>query len=119
MPVSVLVVDDDAQFRQLAVRTLRSWGLAVIAEAGTCEEALALTVELQPDAALVDIGLPDGDGFGLAQQLTRLSSPPRVVLISSDSDSANGSSARQAGAAGFFPKDELVGSELRRLISGG
>ena len=118
MQRSVLVVDDDAWFRKLAVRTLRSWGHAVVAEAGTFAEAVERAAELRPEAMLVDIGLPDGDGFVLAQQLSSLPWRPRVVLISSDGDAANGAAARRMGAVGFVPKDELPGASLRRLISG-
>jgi DNA-binding NarL/FixJ family response regulator len=119
MPWSVLVVDDDACFRALASRTLRSWGYAVVGEAGTSEEALACATALRPDAALVDIGLPDGDGFQLAQRFAALPWTLRVVLISSDSDAANEAIAQRMGAAGFVPKDELLGASLRRLIGGG
>jgi CheY-like chemotaxis protein len=119
MSWSVLVVDDDASFRQLATRTLRSWGYAVVGEAGTLAEAVECATALRPDAALVDIGLPDGDGFELAQRFADLPWTLRVVLISSDSDAANEAVARRMGAAGFVPKDELLGSALRRLIGGG
>jgi DNA-binding NarL/FixJ family response regulator len=119
MPCSVLVVDDDASFRALAARTLSSWGYAVVGEAGTVAQAVEQSAELRPDAVLVDIGLPDGDGFELAQQLAALPWRPRIVLISSDSDSANGPAAIRMGAVGFVPKDELPGSSLRILISGG
>jgi CheY-like chemotaxis protein len=113
---SVLVVDDDARFRDLATRVLAGWGHVVIGEAGSVEEALARAAELRPDTALVDIGLPDGDGFSLTRQLRVLPCPPRVILISSDSDRANAPAARRAGACGFFPKDELSDPALRRLL---
>ena len=118
MSCSVLVVDDDASFRDLATRVLTAWGHVVIGEAASVEEALARAAELRPDTALVDIGLPDGEGFALKQQLRALPWPPRVVLISSDSDGANAPAARRAGACGFFPKDELSDRALRQLIEG-
>ena len=115
----MLVVDDDACFRQLAARILSSWGHAVIGQAGSVEEAVARARELRPDTALVDVGLPDGDGFMLAERLRSLPWPVRVVLISTDADSTNESAARRAGACGFLAKDELSGQELRRLIEEG
>lgn len=119
MPRSVLVVDDDACFRQLAARILSSWGHAVVGQAESIEDALALARELRPDTALVDVGLPDGDGFMLAQRLRSLPWPMRVVLISADADRTNAPAARRAGACGFLAKDELSGHELRRLIEEG
>jgi CheY-like chemotaxis protein len=116
MTVSVLVVDDDPSFRRLASRVLASWGHVVVGEAGTVAEALRRTGELRPDTVLADIGLPDGDGFGLTHALLTLPSPPRVVLISSDGDAANAPAAARAGACGFVPKDELPSARLRRLI---
>ena len=116
MPRSVLVVDDDASFRDLAARVLTGWGHVVVGEAGSVEDALARAAELRPDTALVDIGLPDGDGFSLTQRLRALPWPLRVVLISSDADRANAPAARRAGACGFFAKDELSGRALRQLI---
>jgi DNA-binding NarL/FixJ family response regulator len=116
VPLSVLVVDDDTQFRELTARALRSWGYAVVGEAGTVAEGLARSAELRPDAVLVDIGLPDGDGLELAERLAALARPPRVVLISSDPDAASGAVAARVGAAGFVPKEEFSGPSLRRLI---
>ncbi len=118
MPRSVLVVDDDAGFRDLATRILTSWGHAVIGEAGSAAEALAQAAKLRPDVVLVDIGLPDGDGFSLTEQLVALPWALRVVLISSEADRATVQAARRAGADSFVPKDELPGARLRQLIEG-
>jgi len=116
---SVLVVDDDASFRNLATRILVSWGHDVVGEAGSLGEALQRASELEPDTVLADIGLPDGDGFELARQLQAMPYRPRVVLISSDSDAANGAAAQRVGACGFFPKDELSGMPFRQMIGEG
>jgi CheY-like chemotaxis protein len=119
VPRSVLVVDDDACFRDLATRILSSWGHLVIGEAGGVEEAVAVALERHPDTALVDIGLPDGDGFLLTERLRSLPWPVRVVVISAETDRTNARNARRAGASGCLPKDELTGLELRRLIEHG
>ena len=113
---SILVVDDDAAVRGLVVRILRSWGHTVIGEAGSVAEALTCADAMQPDTVLVDIGLPDGDGFSLTRELRNRSRAPRVVIFSSDADRANVAAAERAGAVGFLPKDELSGPALRRLI---
>jgi DNA-binding NarL/FixJ family response regulator len=116
---SILVVDDDAAVRGLVARILKSWGHVVIGEAGSVAEALMRAEALRPDTVLVDIGLPDGDGFSLTRQFAALPWPLRVVLFSSDSDRENVAAAERAGAIGFVSKDELSGPALRRLIGGG
>ena len=113
---SILVVDDDAAVRGLVVRILRSWGHPVVGEAGSVAEALAFADALKPDVVLVDIGLPDGDGFSLTRQLRARSPTVRVVLFSSDADRANVAAADRAGAIGFLPKDELSSPVLQQLI---
>jgi DNA-binding NarL/FixJ family response regulator len=116
---SVLVVDDDAIFRRLIGGLLSGWGHVVVGEAAGVEEALARAVEVRPDTALVDIGLPDGDGFSLTRQLCAMPWPLRVILISTDADAASVPATERAGASGFLPKDQLSGPALRRLIEAG
>jgi CheY-like chemotaxis protein len=116
VPYSVLVVDDDSAFRDLAARVLTTWGHVVVGEAGNVAEALERAAELRPQAALVDVGLPDGDGFALTQRLVALPWAVRVVLVSSDADRASLRTAKRAGARGFVAKDDLSGQELRNLL---
>jgi DNA-binding NarL/FixJ family response regulator len=118
MRSSVLVVDDDEAFRQLASRVIVAMGLDVAGEAGTVAAALAAADELRPDAALVDLGLPDGDGATLARQLVALPWRPRVVLISSDADAMTSVAAERIGAVAFLPKTDLTSGSLRGLLSG-
>jgi DNA-binding NarL/FixJ family response regulator len=119
MGCTVLVVDDDRSFRDIATRILTSWGHDVVGQAGSVGEAVLRTTELRPDTVLVDIGLPDGDGFGLTQQLMAMPWPMRVLVISSDSDAANGHAAARVGAYGFFPKHEISGAVFRQAIEAG
>jgi DNA-binding NarL/FixJ family response regulator len=114
--MSVLVVDDDPAFRLLARRVLSSIGLKVVGEADSVATALAAADDLRPDAMLVDVGLPDGDGITLARQLTALPWRPRVVLTSIDADAASPGEVRRSGANGFAPKDELPNAGLRLLL---
>jgi CheY-like chemotaxis protein len=116
---SVLVVDDDAIFRRLIGGILSGWGHTVVGEATGVQEALTRAREVQPDTALVDIGLPDGDGFSLTRQLCAMPWPLQVVLISTDADAASVPAIRRAGASGFLPKHSLSGPALRRLIEDG
>jgi DNA-binding NarL/FixJ family response regulator len=118
MPTSVLVVDDDAAFRTLVVRMLARMGFTVIGEAGTVAEAASAAAGLRPDALLVDVGLPDGDGIALARTVAALPWRPRVVLTSTDRDATSCEGARAAGAVGFIPKDELANGSLGGLLGG-
>jgi DNA-binding NarL/FixJ family response regulator len=116
MERSILVVDDDPAFRELAGRFLAGLGLQVTAQAGTAAAALAMAREVRPDAALVDIDLPDGDGIALAGALTALPWRPRVVLTSVDPDAAAPDEVRRSGALGFLSKDKLANGGLLTLF---
>ena len=116
MARSVLVVDDDSYFRQLAIGLLRSWGHDVAGEAGSAAEAVDAITALRPDTILIDIGLPDGDGLELALQMSALPWQPQILLISADADAVSDSDARRVGAAGFVPKVEVTGLQFRRML---
>jgi len=118
VPTSVLIVDDDPTFRVLAIRVLTAAGLTVVGEAGSIAEGLASAEELTPDAALVDVGLPDGDGFSLARQLTSLPWRPRVVLTSVESDIGSDGAVRRSGAEAFVHKADLPSAPLAELLGG-
>lgn len=118
MAVSVLLVDDDDAFRSFTVGMLRAAGHDCVYEAKTVAGALRAAVALRPDVALVDIGLPDGDGFEVAGEIAQLAGAPRVVLISADADAADDAAAQRVGAIGFVAKEELEGARLRRLLGG-
>jgi CheY-like chemotaxis protein len=118
MTKSVLVVDDDVAFRRLVTRLLSGLGFKVVAEAGTVAAALAAVSEMRPDAALVDVGLPDGDGVTLAAAIAALPWRTRVLLTSSDADATDDRAARHAGAVGFIVKDRLPDGSVRALLAG-
>jgi CheY-like chemotaxis protein len=111
-----LVVDDDATFRALARRMLTASGLYVIAEAASVDDALSAITRVKPTGVLLDVGLPDGDGFELARQLTALPWRPRVVLTSVESDAASSDEIRYSGAQAFVHKGDLPGAPLARLL---
>jgi CheY-like chemotaxis protein len=117
--VSVLVIDDHHSFRALIARMLRSWGYAVVDEAESVADGLARTMRVRPDAVLVDLSLPDGDGLALAARIAAQPWQPRVVVVSSDAEAVDDAAIRRAGAVGFVPKDHLLDRRLRSLIDPG
>jgi CheY-like chemotaxis protein len=118
MSTSVLVIDDDATFRELAVLMLERMGLCVVGEADTVAAARAAARRLRPQAALVDVALPDGSGAALAGELAALPWGPRIVLTSNDPAAVTEAVARSAGAAAFIAKQELPGSKVGALLAG-
>jgi DNA-binding NarL/FixJ family response regulator len=117
MSSGVLVVDDDPTFRILVCRLLITSGLAVVGEAESVATGIAAAHDLRPSAALVDVGLPDGDGITLAGELSALPWRPRVLLTSTDPEAASTADVRRSGAGGFFPKDQLPNAPLARLLT--
>jgi CheY-like chemotaxis protein len=118
MDRSILVVDDSPAFRELAGRFLADLGIRVAAQADTAAEAIEVAEATRPDAILVDVDLPDGDGITLAGALTALPWHPRVVLTSVDPDAAGPDEVRRSGALAFLSKDKLTSGTLLRLLEG-
>jgi DNA-binding NarL/FixJ family response regulator len=114
-----LIVDDHAAFRRQARALLEAEGVHVIGEAHDGASALAAVAEIGPDVVLLDVGLPDRDGFDVAVELGRLASPPRVVLISSREASEFRSRLADAPVAGFVQKDDLSAGALQRVLGAG
>jgi DNA-binding NarL/FixJ family response regulator len=77
-----VIVDDHAAFRAQACRTLEAAGFEVVGQAGDRESALAVVAALAPDWVLLDVQLPDSDGFAVAEALEQAGSASRIVLIS-------------------------------------
>jgi DNA-binding NarL/FixJ family response regulator len=111
----VLVVDDHASFRR-SVRMLRG-GFEVAGEAGDEATAIRLARELRPDLVLLDVQLPDLDGFEATSRLLARDPELDVVLVSSRDRTAYGRLIDASGARGFVSKDELSGEALERLLA--
>jgi DNA-binding NarL/FixJ family response regulator len=116
MPGAIMVVDDDPVFRSLAHRVIRAAGLDSGGEADSVATAMAMALATRPDAVVVDVGLPDGDGITLARELRALPWQPRVVLTSSDPDAANAADISWSGAGAFIAKHEFPNAPLERLL---
>jgi DNA-binding NarL/FixJ family response regulator len=117
MESTVLIVDDDSQFRRIAAELLAGRGYRVIGEAGSAAEGLALASALRPDAVLLDIQLPDGDGLSVAAGLGA-DGGPRVLLTSTDAGAATARQVRGSGAAGFVAKADLADAALDVYLKG-
>jgi two-component system response regulator EvgA len=115
---SILIVDDHATFRGQARALLERDGFDVVGEADDGTTGLAIARRLRPDLVLLDIGLPDVEGFEVASALAADGPPPLVVLTSSRDASAYGPRLAASRALGFIPKDELSGSAIRALAEG-
>ena len=114
---TVLIVDDHEPFRESASALLGAEGFDVIGGVGDGAGALAAVERLRPEVVLLDVQLPDLDGFAVAERLAALPKPPRVVLISSRDASVYGPRVREAAARGFLAKRELSGASLTALVS--
>ena len=116
MGMRTLVVDDHAGFRTSARFLLEMEGFEVVGEAVDCASAVAAAVQLDPDVVLLDVQLPDGQGFDAARDMLDRGVHARIVLTSSRDESDYGDSIRESGAVGFVPKGELSGDRIRALL---
>jgi DNA-binding NarL/FixJ family response regulator len=113
---SVLIVDDHAGFRVTARQLLEAEGYEVVGEADDGASALECVARLSPEIVLLDIQLPDLDGFEVASRLRGNGYRPQVVLTSSRDASEFGGLVQHCGSQGFIAKAELSGSRLAALL---
>lgn len=111
-----MIVDDNGAFRAQARLLLNCDGYEVIGEASNGYSGLEAVRRLRPDAAFVDIQLPDIDGFAVATDLRLARVESAVVLISARDVSDYGRALAGCGARGFIAKAELCGDRLRALL---
>jgi two-component system response regulator EvgA len=113
----VLIVDDHPSFRRCAGTLLAEEGFEVVGEAEDGATALALAAELTPELILLDIQLPDMDGFEVAKRLLAADRGLSIVLVSSRDLSQYGPLIEESGALGFVSKGDLTGAALERLLA--
>lgn len=110
---TVLIVDDHAEFRAAARMLLEEGGFAVV-EAADGRSAVAAVTKLHPDLVLLDVQLPDVDGFSVAELLV---GQTEVVLISSRPANSYRGRLAATSAAGFLTKSELTLPALAALLT--
>jgi DNA-binding NarL/FixJ family response regulator len=119
MRPTLLIVDDQPGFRSLARRLLSSGGFDVVGEAGDGRAAVTAVRRLRPDVVLLDIQLPDIDGFEVLARLRDRPAGPAVVLTSTRDRADYGERVDRCGASGFIPKAELSGAAVLAAIGSG
>jgi CheY-like chemotaxis protein len=112
----ILIVDDHVGFRTVARAMLESEGFDVVGEAADGGDALAAVSQLRPAVVLLDVHLPDVDGFEVSHLLAALPDPPVVVLISSRPIADLRRRLADSPAAGFLAKHELSAAAVAALI---
>jgi DNA-binding NarL/FixJ family response regulator len=113
----ILIVDDHSGFRASARRMLEAGGFEVAGEAKDAASARRAVTELAPDAVLLDVQLPDGDGVALAAELSANGVGPQIVLCSSRGADELGWGLSDSGARGFLTKDELSATRIEELLT--
>jgi DNA-binding NarL/FixJ family response regulator len=114
---TVLIVDDHAEFRASAAELLEAEGFDVVGTARDARSAVDLAVRLRPQIVLLDVQLPDRDGFDVASRLALEPRPPQVVLISGRDAVAYGRRVAGAPVRGFIAKRDLTGAALAALVT--
>jgi CheY-like chemotaxis protein len=112
---TLLIVDDHVVFRTMA-RAALSGSFQLLGEASDGAEALALSQELRPDVVLLDVHLPDADGFAVATALAAQDHRPVVVLTSSRDPGDFGSLVEESAVRGFIEKERLSADALIELL---
>ena len=117
MRARVLIVDDHRTFRANARALLEADGFDVVGEAPDGCAAVAAERELRPDVVLLDVRLPDTDGFSVAEVMATQTDGPAIVITSSSDDPLYPDRARRSGARGFIAKHDLWGPALGALLT--
>jgi DNA-binding NarL/FixJ family response regulator len=113
----VLIIDDNSAFRAAVRRLLERAGFVVVAEAETGDTGVRQAAAHSPELAIVDVQLPDFDGFEVAERLAGLEAAPDVILVSSLDGADFGALVSASPALGFIPKAELSSARIDALLA--
>lgn len=112
MAPTAVVVDDHAEFRAQAAELLTAAGYRVVGSCPDGASALATVAAVRPDLVLLDVQLPDVDGFAVLAQLDG----PAVILVSTREEADYGGRVGRSGAAGFITKAELSAGSVAAAV---
>lgn len=112
-PPVVLVIEDEASIRKFLRTGLESQGMKLI-ESSTGKDGLAQAATRAPDIVLLDLGLPDMDGFALVRQLREWSTVP-VIILSARGQEQDKIQALDAGADDYVTKPFSMGELFARM----
>src|SRR5204862_3854924 len=120
--IRLLIVDDHKVVR-LGLHTLLSWhnGIEVVGEAGTSTAAVEQTTRLKPDVVLMDVRLPDGNGFEACRQIRKVQPDTRVLFLTSFADEEIVLESIDAGGDGYLLKEideENLVQAIRNVAAG-
>ena len=118
-PLRIVVVDDEPMFLELMRERLRNQReLEIVGVATNGIDGVELVRQLRPDAAVIDVYMPQMNGFQVTRQLRAEMPLLHVLLISADGDPAHHAAARRVGAEGFVDKRDLTPDVLLRHLGG-
>ncbi|HEX4343967.1 MAG TPA: response regulator transcription factor [Solirubrobacteraceae bacterium] len=117
MSRTILIVDDHTVFRSCVRAVLEADGYDVVGEAHDGRAGLSAALTLKPDVVLLDVRLPDMDGFAVALSLAEGGGGPAVIVTSSSDDPLYPARAARSGARGFVAKHDVCGAALDRILA--
>jgi DNA-binding NarL/FixJ family response regulator len=112
----IVIVDDDPSFLATVRILLEAEGFVVVGEALNGLDGVAAVRELEPDIVLVDVNLPDIDGFEVVERVADGEGAPPVVLTSIRSAVDFGDLVETSRARGFITKAEMSGEALTEML---
>lgn len=113
----VLIVDDHPGFRAAARAVLENDGYIVIAEADDGTSGIDAATDLRPDVVLLDVQLPDVDGFEVCERIATSGSTAAVILVSGRPAAAFRRRLADSSARGFIAKADLLPGAVGALLA--
>ena len=102
--MKLLIVDDSLMMRKIVERSLAEKNFTVVGSAADGEEGLRLFTETLPDLVTLDISMPKMDGLTVLVEMIKIKSDAKILMITSQSDTATLSQVMEKGAAGILTK---------------